>query len=189
MADQASGSGQPAGNAGGDSNQSNNSSRGSYRGRGRGRGRKGKAQSTPIRTRNNTHDPADPNELHDFMQSIEDRFEALRTEQQREQEDFQTRLLHSQDAIMQMLLDMRNRDGLVPDHPRDAPDLTTSTPPTLAEQPHGTASIRTSRAPHDEVHPSIENEFLTARCARWRVSSLNYYKIFCNTSRYTTLDV
>jgi hypothetical protein len=82
MANQASRLGQPAGSAGGDLNQSNNSSQGLYRGRGR--RHRGKAQSTLIRTRNNTrdntYDPANPNKLHDFIQSIKDRFKALRTE-------------------------------------------------------------------------------------------------------------
>jgi hypothetical protein len=57
---------------------------------------------------------------------------------------------------MQTLLDMRNRDGSVPDHYRPVPDLTASTPPTVAEQHHGTTPIITSRAPYDKVHPSTE---------------------------------
>jgi hypothetical protein len=87
---------------------------------------------------------------------------------------------------MQTLLDIRNRDGPVPDHSRHVPDLTASTPPTLAEQHHGTTPIHTSRAPHDKVHPSTEKgvEFDTISGAINR--STIYQPIYRNKDRADT---
>ena len=147
MADQASGSGrQPTDSAGGDSNHSRTSS--SRRGRGRGRNQRNDRQSTPRRSRHDTRDFADPNELRGIIQSIEDRFETLRMDQRQEQEELQTRLLTSQDAIMQMLQEMRG-DGPGPTSPQNRSD-----PTTIID--NGLRTHTSVDATQDEVHPSIE---------------------------------
>ena len=146
----------PAGSAGDDSNHSRTSS--TRRARGRGRNPRNGRDSTPRRSRHDTRNFADPNELRGIIHSIEERFETLRRDQQQGQEELQTRLLHSQDTIMQMLQEMR-RDGSDPTLLRHPTELEIHTPDDVI---------------HDDVHPSIEKgiEFDTNGGADTRPTSI-----------------
>jgi Zinc knuckle len=148
MADQASGSTvrQPASSAGRDSSHSQtSSSRARGRGRGRGNNSRGGRQSTPIRSRHDTRDFADPSQIRGIIQSIEDSVENMRRDQRREQEELQTRFLQSQDTMMQMLQEIR-REGR-PQQPRVRPDTILDFEPDIPTP---------DDIVHDEVHPSIE---------------------------------
>jgi chemotaxis protein histidine kinase CheA len=155
---------QPAGSAGGDSNHSRSSS--TRRARGRGRNPRNGRDSTPRRSRHDTRDFADPNELRGIIHSIEERFETLRRDQQQGQEELQTRLLHSQDTIMQLLQEIR-RDGPGPTLPRHLTDASTTIDNRLEIH-------IPDREILDEVHPSIEKgvEFDTISGAATRSTTI-----------------
>jgi chemotaxis protein histidine kinase CheA len=114
--------GQPAGSAEGDSNQSRDRSQDNpSNSRPSNRSNRRRNRGTPRRNGNDDRDYADPDVLRGIIQAMEERFDSLRTNQRRENEELQTRLLNSQDALMQMLTTIARPETLTA-MPRNLPN-------------------------------------------------------------------